>query len=286
MDIFDPQFKGNFMKSILIITFSIVFIFGCSKSPDVVTLKSGLKYNEVKVGKGVEAKNGDLVEIHFKGWIIKDSSNLFSDWSVDSTKKIDLIADSYAMNQPMKFVLGTESFIKGSEEGMVGMKAGGQRTIVIPAFLAYGSQGMGPVPPNSSIRVLVELVSTKQAIVAKMWEVDSTLFKTTKSGLKYAIIKEGEGELVTKEKQTTVHYTGFLLDGTRFDSSVERDEPFPFIAGANQVVKGLDEGVQLLKKGSKARFIIPANLAWGNRDLGKIPPNSTVIFDVEVLDVK
>jgi FKBP-type peptidyl-prolyl cis-trans isomerase len=274
------------MKSILIALFSVVIFFSCSKTPDVVTLKSGLKYNEVKVGTGAEAKTGNLVEIHFKGWIIKDSSNLYSDWSVDSTKKADLIADSYAMNQPMKFVLGTESFIKGSEEGIVGMKAGGQRTIVIPSNCAYGSQGMGPVPPNSNIRVLVELVSAKEATTAKMWDVDSTLFKTTASGLKYAIIKEGEGDFVTKEKQTTVHYTGFLLDGTRFDSSVERDEPFTFVAGVGQVIPGWDEGVQLMKKGSKAKFIVPANLAYGDRDLGKIPPNSTLIFDVEVLDVK
>ena len=286
MDIFVPQFKGNFMKSILIVLFSVVLIFGCSNSPDSVTLKSGLKYNEVKVGTGAEAKNGDLIEIHFKGWVIKDSSDLFSDWSVDSTKKADLIADSYAMNQPMKFVLGTESFIKGSEEGIVGMKSGGQRTIIIPANLGYGAEGMGPIPPNSSIRVLIELVSTKEATVAKMWDVDSTLFKTTKSGLKYAIIKEGEGELVGKDKQATVHYSGFLLDGSKFDSSVERDEPFTFVAGVGQVIPGWDEGVQLMKKGSKARLIVPANLAYGDRDLGKIPPNSTLIFDVEVLDVK
>ena len=274
------------MKSILIALFSVVFIFGCSNSPDSVTLKSGLKYSEVKAGTGAEAKNGDLIEIQFKGWIIKDSSNLFSDWSVDSTKKADLIADSYAMNQPMKFVLGTESFIKGSEEGIVGMKAGGQRTIIIPSNLCYGPEGMGPIPPNTSIRVLIELVSTKEAVVAKMWDVDSTLFKTTASGLKYAIIKEGEGELVGKEKQATVHYSGFLLNGNRFDSSVERDEPFTFVAGVGQVIPGWDEGVQLMKKGSKARFIVPSNLAYGDRDLGKIPPNSTLIFDVELLDIK
>jgi peptidylprolyl isomerase len=274
------------MKSILIALFSVVFIFGCSNSPDSVTLKSGLRYSEVKVGTGAEAKNGDLIEIQFKGWIIKDSSNLFSDWSVDSTKKADLIADSYAMNQPMKFVLGTESFIKGSEEGIVGMKTGGQRTIIIPSYLCYGPEGMGPIPPNTNIRVLVELVSTKEAVTAKMWDVDSTLFKTTASGLKYVIVKEGEGELVGKEKQATVHYSGFLLDGTKFDSSVERDEPFTFVAGVGQVIPGWDEGVQLMKKGSKARFIVPSNLAYGDRDLGKIPPNSILIFDVEVLDVK
>lgn len=286
MNIFHPQIKGKNMKKILIALLSVVAVFGCSKNPDVVKLKSGLKYSDIKVGKGAEAKNGDLVEVQFKGWIIKDSSNVFADWSADSTKKMELIADSYAMNQPLKFVLGSESFIKGSDEGIVGMKPGGQRTIIIPSNLAYGPQGVGPIPPNTNLKVVIELVSAKQAVVAKMWDVDSTKFKTTASGLKYAIIKEGEGELIGKNKQVTVHYSGFLLDGTRFDSSVERDEPFTFVAGVGQVIPGWDEGVQLLKKGSKARFIIPPTIAYGNRDLGKIPANSTLVFDVEVIDVK
>ena len=274
------------MKSILIALFSVVFIWGCSNNPDVVTLKSGLKYSDVKVGTGVEAKNGDLIEINFKGWMIKDSSSLFTDWAVDSTKKADLIADSYAMNQPIKIILGSESFIKGSEEGMVGMKAGGQRTIIIPSSLAYGPQGMGPIPPNTNIKVLIELVSSKEVTAVKMWDVDSTLFKTTASGLKYAIIQEGEGSVIEAQKQVVVHYSGFLLDGTKFDSSVERDEPLTFTAGAGQVIPGWDEGLLLLKKGSKAKFIIPSNLAYGERDLGKIPPNSTLVFDVEIVDVK
>jgi peptidylprolyl isomerase len=274
------------MKKILITLFSVAVLFGCSKSPDVVTLKSGLKYNDVKIGKGTEAKNGDLVELHFKGWIVKDSSNLFADWSKDSTKKADLIADSYEMTQPLKFVLGSESFIKGSDEGIVGMKPGGQRTILIPSKLAYGPQGMGPIPPNSSIKLVVELVGAKEVKVAKMWDVDSTKFRTTKSGLKYEIIQDGTGDLVAKNQKVTVHYSGYLLDGTKFDSSVEREEPFSFVVGIGQVIPGWDEGVQMLKKGSKARFIIPPTLAYGARDLGKIPANSTLIFDVEVIEVQ
>ena len=273
------------MKSILITLFSAVLIYGCSSDPDFITLKSGLKYYDDKSGEGTAAKNGDLIEINFKGWIIKDSTNLIADWSADTTKNIDMIANSYAMNQPMKFILGSDSFIKGSEEGMVGMKPGGKRTILIPSNLAYGKDGMGPIPPNSSIKVVIELLSAKEVPVAKMWEVDSTLFKTTASGLKYAIIQEGAGETVKPNQTVVVHYSGFLLDGTKFDSSVERDEPITFMAGAGQVIPGWDEGLLLLKKGSKARFIIPSNLAYGDRDLGKIPPNSTLIFDVEMVDV-
>jgi len=274
------------MKKIIFVLLSVVVVSACSKSPDVVTLKSGLKYSDVKVGTGSEVKNGELVEVNFKAWIIKDSSDLFSDWSVDSTKKMDLIADSYAMNQPLKYILGSESFIKGSDEGIVGMKAGGQRIIIIPAKLAYGAQGMGPIPPNSNIKLVIDLMSAKVAPVVNMWDVDSTLYKTTASGLKYAIIKEGEGVAIEKGKQVVVNYSGFLLDGTKFDSSIERDEPLTLVAGIGQVIPGWDEGLLLLKKGSKARFIIPPALAYGERDLGKIPPNSTLVFDVEVVDVK
>jgi len=270
------------MKSILIVLFSVILIYGCS---DEVTLKSGVKYKDVKVGNGAEVKAGDLVEIHFKGWLCKDSTNLYSDWSKDTTKQKVMIADSYQMGNALKFVLGSESFIKGSEEGIIGMKAGGQRIIIIPAKCGYGAEGMGPIPPNTDIKVYVELVSTKQVPQVKMWDVDSTLFKTTASGLKYAIIKEGEGAQIQPNQQVVVHYSGFLLNGTKFDSSVERDEPITFTAGVGQVIPGWDEGLLLLKKGSKARLIIPDSLAYGDRDLGKIPPKSTLIFDVEIVDV-
>lgn len=286
LNIFDTQFKGKIMKKVLLAVLIVFTFISCSKHPDVVTLKSGLKYSEIKIGTGKEAKNGDLVEIHFRAWIIKDSSDLYSDWHADTTKNVNLIADSYRMDKPLKLALGSNDFIKGSEEGIVGMKSGGQRTIIIPSKLAYGPQGMGPVPPNSNIKLVVEVVNTKEIPAVKMWEVDSTLAKTTASGLKYIIVKDGEGELIAKEKQVTVNYSGYLLNGTKFDSSVERDEPFTFVVGVKQVIPGWDEGIQLLKKGSKARFIIPPALAYGTRDLGKIPPNSTLIFDVEVLDVK
>lgn len=273
------------MKSMLIVLLSAVLIYGCSGDPDFITLKSGLKYCDDKHGEGISAKNGDLIEINFRGWIIKDSSNLFSDWVADTTKNVDLIANSYMMNQPMKFVLGSDSFIKGSEEGMVGMKPGGKRTIIIPSNLAYGKEGMGPIPPNTNIKVVIELLLSKEIPAVKMWDVDSTLLKTTPSGLRYAILQNGTGENVKPAQTVVVHYSGFLLDGTKFDSSVERDDPITFVAGVGQVIPGWDEGLQLLQKGSKARFVIPSKLAYGERDMGKIPPNSTLIFDVEVVDI-
>jgi peptidylprolyl isomerase len=196
------------------------------------------------------------------------------------------LGDSKMRNQPIKFILNSGSFIKGTDEGIVGMKTGGRRTMIIPSKIAYGEAGVGFIPPNTDLKVVIELLEVKDRVVAEMWKVDSTLFKTTASGVKYAIISQGEGPAVEAGKVVTVHYSGYLQNGTMFDSSVERDEPIMFIVGQNQVVPGWDEGLQLLKKGDKARIIVPPQLGYGEMVLEKIPVNSTLIFDTEVIDIK
>jgi len=278
------------MKKLLLLNVLIItaLLFGCNKGPEVVTLESGLKYVDDSLGTGREAKVGDLISIHFKGWMIpKDSTGeLFTDWSVDSTKRMLSLGDSKSRNQPIKFVLNSGSFIKGTDEGIVGMKTGGVRTMIIPSALAYGEAGIGFIPPSTDLKVVVELLDVKDKVDAKMWDVDSTLFKTTPSGLKYAIITQGKGPAVEAGKVVTVQYSGYLIDGTLFDSSVERDEPIQFVVGQGQVIPGWDEGMLLLKKGDKARFIIPPQLGYGDMQLEKIPANSTLIFDTEIIDIQ
>lgn len=274
------------MKKILIAVLGLIIITSCGNKQDVVKTESGLTYVDNKAGEGREVKDGDLVNIHFIIWRLGDSTDIYGDWQNDTTKNEFKVGSSYEGDQQMKYVVGSDQFVKGSDEGFIGMKAGGKRTMVIPASNAYGDEGFGPIPPNSSIKIMLEVFEVKDPIVAKMWDVDSTLFKQTESGLKYAIIEEGSGPDVQQGKVTSVHYSGFLSDGTKFDSSVEREEPLTLIVGMGQVIPGWDEGLQLLKQGSKARFIIPPQLAYGERDLGVIPPNSTLIFDVEVVEVK
>lgn len=110
---------------------------------------------------------------------------------------------------------------------------------------------------------------------------------TTTSGLKYVDQVLGTGEVATAGKNTTVHYTGWLENGKKFDSSVDRGQPFSFPLGAGRVIKGWDEGVQGMKVGGKRKLTIPSDLGYGSRGAGGvIPPNATLIFDVELLGVK
>lgn len=112
-------------------------------------------------------------------------------------------------------------------------------------------------------------------------------YDETASGLRYQILQKGEGKKATKGAGVSVHYKGQLLDGTVFDSSYKRKQPIDFNVGVGQVIAGWDEGIQLLQVGDKARFVIPSNLAYGEAGAGGvIPPNATLIFDVELMDVK
>lgn len=111
--------------------------------------------------------------------------------------------------------------------------------------------------------------------------------KNTSSGLYYIIEKQGTGEQAVAGKTVEVHYTGTLADGTKFDSSLDRGQPFSFQLGKGMVIRGWDEGIALLKVGSKAKLIIPSDLGYGERGFpGAIPQNATLIFDVELLGVK
>ena len=110
--------------------------------------------------------------------------------------------------------------------------------------------------------------------------------KMTDSGLKYEDLVEGDGAVAAAGQKVSVHYTGWLTDGSKFDSSVDRDQPFEFALGAGMVIRGWDEGVAGMKVGGKRKLTIPPQLGYGASGAGGvIPPNATLVFEVELLDI-
>ncbi|MCE2787033.1 MAG: FKBP-type peptidyl-prolyl cis-trans isomerase [Bacteroidota bacterium] len=109
---------------------------------------------------------------------------------------------------------------------------------------------------------------------------------TTTSGLKYKIVQKGNGPRAENGAMVFVHYVGTLTNGTKFDSSRDRGQPFSFKLGTGGVIKGWDEGIALLKVGDKAILTVPPQLGYGEMNMGTIPPNSTLIFEVELMDIK
>lgn len=137
-----------------------------------------------------------------------------------------------------------------------------------------------------AVSVVMALLLAVPAFAAQNAKKGAAKTVTTASGLKYIDVVVGKGASPTAGKQVKVHYTGTLENGKKFDSSVDRNEPFSFVIGVGQVIPGWDEGVMTMKVGGKRKLIIPAKLGYGSRGAGGvIPPNATLLFDVELLDV-
>lgn len=236
------------------------------------TTASGLRYFMISSKGGPKAASGDKVKVHYTGRLMDGK----------------VFDSSVERGEPIEFNLGEGRVIPGWEEGIALLGKGDKATLVIPAELAYGAQGAGGViPPNATLVFDVELVDFTAAPKVEQFDIKGKPEKTTPSGLKYIVVKEGTGPQATAGQSAMVHYSGYLLDGKMFDSSVKRGEPFTFQLGQGGVIAGWDEGVALMKVGAKYRFIIPASLGYGaNGAGGVIPPNATLIFDVELLGLK
>ncbi len=242
------------------------------KLNEEVTTPSGLVVKLTKEAdkKAVQAHAGDTVAVHYTG--------TFTDG-----KKFDSSVDR---GEPIKFPLGKGYVIKGWDEGIALLKVGEKAIFTIPPGIGYGAAGRGSIPGNATLIFEVELVNVIPGPKFDFYNVEGKKIQTTPSGLQYIVVEEGSGEAPQPGQKVTVHYTGFFADKQVFDSSVPRKQPFEFTLGRGQVIKGWDEGVALMKKGAKYRLILPYNLAYGENGNGPIPPKATLLFDVELLEIK
>ena len=266
----------------------------------------GLFFQIDKKGKGQKPKDGDYVKIHYKGMLL------------DGT-----VFDESEKDNPYVFRLGHRLVIKGWDNGLQLFSEGSKGTLFVPSNQGYGDKGIADVIPKKANLIyeieLLEIMDDKQydqymrdqekkeraayeAKKKKQFLADKKIVqeyvmknkmkkaKRTTSGMSYMLTKKGKGETAKKGDYIEVHYEGKLTDGTVFDSSFEKKEPFKFTLGRGKAIEGWEEGLLNFKKGSEGWLIVPSQMAYGPREIreGKthIPANSVLIFKIKVVDLK
>jgi peptidylprolyl isomerase len=242
-------------------------ITGCQSGQsdsEYQTVVTGLKIHDTVVGTGPAAVDGDVVRVHYTGWLFSDG------------EKGEQFDSSVERGEPILLRVGIGMVIKGWDEGLKGMQVGGQRTLLIEPEMAYGERGRPPtIPPQSTLLFEVELMEIL--------------------GIDTVVLEEGDGPAAQRGDRVEVHYTGWLYDsgerGEKFDSSHDRGQAWPFVLGAGRVILGWELGVEGMRVGEKRLLTIPPDLAYGDRaiqDGGKviIPAGSTLQFEVEMLKIQ
>jgi FKBP-type peptidyl-prolyl cis-trans isomerase len=299
--------KKSFIASVLA---TALFLASCSGDLSYEKTDTGLKYYFFQKNEGEKAKVGDFMTIHF---IYKAK--------VAGQDKDTILRNTWKDGQPIQVVVQEPSFKGGLEEGLQLMTTGDSVVLQINTDSLFKKTFMAQRPAfidsskditfimkvvkiqdkasfeKEQAKMMEERKAKMEADMANQKVVDEKLIQdyviqnnlkttTTKSGLTYVITKPGKGPKATAGSTISVHYTGKLLDGTVFDSSVGKD-PLEFQVGVGMVIPGWDEGLQLLNAGSKATLIIPSTIAYGPMAMGdKIPANSVLLFDVELMKIK
>ena len=258
----------------------------------------GLYIIEKQAGTGIKIDSGCQVKMNYKVSLL-DGKELFS---------------TFERPDPVKFEYGKRIDTQGFEYAVSALKKGSKARIIVPSSLAFGRRGSGTmVAPYQSLIYDVEIIDVKTKadyekeqndsknseqmksdslknaeplLLEKYLKDNKITVKPLPSGLYYIPTLVGTGPKAGAGKTVKVHYTGTLLNGKKFDSSRDRGTPLEFMLGRGQVIKGWDEGISLMNQGGKATLIIPSSIGYSDKDMGVIPPYSTLVFDVELVEVK
>lgn len=285
----------KYSVAIFFLLFSVSLIAQTKDKSGFTTLPSSLKYKIVTDAKNPKAKVGDVIKLDYQFCNSKDST-------IISTRDKGMSAQ--------QFNVAAKQFNGDVMEGFAMLGKGDSAVFMMLTDSLY-RQGMPPFAKSGEYMILkvhvVDVMSqeeyqqqqqmeansrnaAEEAAIQKYISDNKLTATKTASGLYYVVNDKGTGAAAVAGKQVTVNYTGSLLDGTTFDSNMDPKfqhvEPFTFGLGQGQVIKGWDEGIALFNVGGKGKLIIPSSLGYGSQAAGSIPPNSILIFDIELVDVK
>ena len=258
----------------------------------------GLYIIETQQGSGMKIDSGCHIAMNYRVSLL-DGNELFS---------------TFGRPEPVRCEFGKRIDTPGFEYGISTLKEGSKAKFIVPSTLAFGRRGSGTVVgPFQSLIYDVEIIDVQtkaeyekeQAELQKAMQIKTDSLKNAETGLLEKYLKEnnitakpqpdglyyipalaGTGPKAEPGKMVKVYYTGKLLNGKVFDSSVAPKKPLEFMIGRGQVIQGWDEGIGLMNQGGKATLIIPSSMGYGDQENGVIPPYSTLVFDLELVEVK
>jgi peptidylprolyl isomerase len=237
------------------------------------SLRPGIEIFDEIAGGGTELRAGMELTFHYTGWLVNGHK----------------FGSSKDFGKPAKTVLGMGKMVRGLELGLESLKQGGVRWLRVSPGMAYGPVAMSNIPPNSTLifRVQAESAEFDEELAATMDffpNTDLVKWVLGSEGLNYFVEKGGSGKPVKAGDMVRVHYTGWLSDGTKFDSSRDRGNPISLELGAGHVIRGWDLGLAGMKPGEKRLLLIPPGLGYGSSGAGPIPPDATLVFAVEIVE--
>ena len=259
----------------------------------------------VKEGSGDSIRAGQLIQVHYKGFLLadlKDSSKVADTTAAakakpaakdsaatDSTAEEPTgprpFADSYEAGQPLEFTIGMGQVIAGWDKGLIGMKVGEVRKLTVPFQMAYGENSLEGIPPYSDLYFEVELVHAEKPMEPDKFpaSVDNLKWKEAAKGLKVYDEKVGTGKPAAPGAILKTHYTGWLLNGRKFGSSRDLGKPLSVVMGAGKMIKGWEQGLEGMREGGVRWFRIAPSMGYGATAYAMIPSNSTLLFRVELV---
>lgn len=285
------------MKTKLSILFSLIllaaFVSSCSKYPGFKKTKTGLfyKFHET-TGDTAKPRLNDIMKMRLsygtKDSTIMDGKQDFSLPLLPSMFKGDIYEGLALMSKgdSATFIIHADSFftkiVQGPRPDFVDSNAVLYFNVRMIDFFSQAEMMKRQEEENALLQAAEE-----EKLVAYLTDNNITV-QPSESGLVYVELKKGSGKKPVEGSKVKVHYTGMFLDGNKFDSSFDHPDqkPLEFTIGGRQIIQGFEEGVLQMQKGGKARLVIPSKLAYGSRPTGPIPAFSTLIFEIELMDVE